>query len=319
MIKLTSFYPFAGFLRITQEFYEDKFIVKTKSLMIEHEKEYSYKLIATISDSYRPSGGQEIAGFLLLVGLAYAFRFFCNPIYANPILLGTLRVLFFAGILMFASGFIKRWHVYFLDRDGQVITYINLNHRNKDAVSQVTDMIMSHVDNIDVISAADPFPESKYIHEHVYFNFSVLTKTTDRFYNDRIIGFQKSPFAEYVYTIKYNELNGNEFKGKNSDKVFGPAFSFGTFILAVAVNLYRGFNILPRMFLMNIFYAYIILLAASFIVQFIKRRSFGFYGKDERIRYWAFSNKTEKEKIETIIKFVQSKIPTENKEASLKE
>ena len=319
MIKLTSFYPFSGLLRVTQEFHEGKFIVKTKSLMVEHEKEYSYKLIATISDSYRSSGGQEIAGFWLLVGLAYAFIFFCNPIYANPILLGTLRILFFAGILLFASGFIKRWRVYFLDRDGQVITSINLNNRNQNAVSQVTDMIMSQADNIDVISAADPFPESKYIHEHVYFNFSVLTKTTDRFYNDRIIGFQKSPFAEYVYTVKYNELNGNELKGKNSDKILGPAFSFGTFILAVAVNLYRSFNILPRMFFMNIFYAYIILLTASFLLQFIKRRTFGFYGKDERIRYWAFSNKTEKEKIETIIKFVQSRIPAENKETLLKE
>ena len=319
MIKITSFYPFSGWLRVTQEFHEDKVIVKTKSLTIEHENEFSYNLITAISDSYRSSGGQEVVGFWALVGLECAFLFFYKSIYANPLLLGTLRALIFVGIFLFVSGFKKQWLIYLLYKDRKIITYIKQNRYNQDAILQVINMIMSKSDRIEEISTASPFPESGHIYEHTYYNFSRLEKTIDRFYADEVIGFQKSPFAESVYSIKYNILNGNTFEGKSGEKVYELVVSFGTFILIVTGVLRLAFDFLPRLFVTYTLYAYVFFLIASFLLQFIKRKTFGFYGKNERVVYWAYTDQKEKQKIENIIEFVQSRILAENKEASLKE
>ena len=48
MIKTTSFYPFMNFLSITQEFYEEKAVVRIKSIKHEREYEFAYKDIEEI-------------------------------------------------------------------------------------------------------------------------------------------------------------------------------------------------------------------------------------------------------------------------------
>jgi len=55
MIKITSFYPFQNFMRITQDFYEDKAVVEIKSLTLEHEYEFEYKDVFRIAALYGKS------------------------------------------------------------------------------------------------------------------------------------------------------------------------------------------------------------------------------------------------------------------------
>ncbi len=319
MIKITSFYPFSGWLKMTQEFYDDKFVVRTKSLTFEREDEYVYNKVAAISHSYHSSNSQMLFGFGLLVAINFALAFFCTPIYANPALLRTAQVLFIGGALLFVASFIKTFHLVILDEDGNALTSIKLTRRNHEATTQITELIKSKSKNIQEISVTDPSPETMPAFEHTYYDISRLEKTTDRFYEDKIIGFEKGMFSKRVYTVKYNELSGNLFRAATGTNLFGGVFTIAAFIFFALGGLYWGFNILSRIVYSYAFYTFLTVLAISFLMQFVKRSVIGLYGKSEQTSYWAYVNRAEKEKFEKIIEFVQSRIPAENKEASPKE
>jgi len=55
-------------------------------------------------------------------------------------------------------------------------------------------------------------------------------------------------------------------------------------------------------------------LVISFLLGYVKRPIVGFYDKEDRIAYWMWINQSNKEKIEEIIQFIQSRISpkTEN-------
>ena len=319
MIKLTSLYPFSGFLRVTQEFYDEKFIVKTKSLTFAREEEHTYSNIADIADAYYSSGSQMNFGFWLLVTANIALYFFCKPIYANPALLRITQTLLICGMLLFITSFIKSFYIVLFDKDGNALTSIKLNRRNRDAALQVTEMIMRKSKSTEEISITNPFPETEPVFEHSYYDISKLEKTTDRFYDDEIIGVEKSPVLERVYRVKYKYLSGKPYKMAIGGNMFGAIITIAAFVFFAIRGLYQGFSFLPRMAFLYTAYMFLILLAISFLAQFIKRGVFGLYGKNEQPHYWAYVNRADKEKIEKIVEFVQSRIPAENKETSLKE
>ena len=60
MIKISSLYPFSNFLRVTQEFHDDKANVKMKSLTLEREFDFSYGEINEISYENQANGNQTI-------------------------------------------------------------------------------------------------------------------------------------------------------------------------------------------------------------------------------------------------------------------
>ena len=91
MIKLTSFYPFENFLRVTQEFYDDKAIVKTKSLRFERGYEFNYKDVGEISDAFLGSNRQSDFSFWLLAYTSFALTVFHKEIYNYLFLLRTAQ------------------------------------------------------------------------------------------------------------------------------------------------------------------------------------------------------------------------------------
>jgi hypothetical protein len=319
MIKLTSFYPFAGFLRVTQEFHEDKFVVKTKSLTFEQETEFRYDQVAEISDSYQSSSSQMNFGFWLIFIVCAAFLFACNPIYANIVLLRIVQAIYIWGVLLCITGYIKGWYIILSNENDDVLTTIKQTSRNHKTISQITELVKGKSNKIREISATKPFPDENPAFEYVYRDVSNLNKTVDRFYEDEMFGFEKGFFYKRSYVIKYNELSGKILKGAKGINMFGGFITIFAFVCFAMAGFYRAFNILPRIFFTYTFYAFLIALAISFLMQFIKRETVGFYGKNETLKYWAYVNRGEKEKIKNIIEFVQSKIPAENKEASPKE
>ena len=319
MIKITSFYPFNGFLRINQEFYEDKFIVKTKSFTFEHEVEYPYSKVIKISDSYNSSGSQKFFGFWLLVLTGFGLSIFYNEVSGYPVLIRITQILFVVGLLLCGTSLIKSRYIFFSDKDNNVLTSIKQTRRNREEIIQVIEMIKAKAENIQEIRTTDPFPKSDPVFEHIYYDYSKLEKTIDRFYENEIIGLQNDLFTEKVYLVKYDELSGKLFRGKFGNKIWGPVLSIMTFVIAIMFLLSRAFSILPMAVFIYTSYTLAIILLLSWLLSFVKRETIGFYSKDGRLRYWAFINRTNKEKYEKIVDFVISKIPDANKETHLKE
>ena len=317
MIKISSFYPFRNFLRVIQEFQEDKAIVKMKSLTFEREFEFEYKDVGEISDRFYANNSQMNFGFWLLFGTGVSLSVFCRFIYANPILLRIEQILYVCGLILYFTGFKKSWWIYFLDKNDRILTYIRQTSQNLNLIPKAIEMIRNRSESLEEISAANAFPEGKPAFEHIAYNFSDWMKTTDKFYEDEIIGFERSIFSESVYKVKYGGLSGKIYRGKSSDEIDSWVLTIVTLLVSIMGGFYFGFGIflgigLPANYLYIIFTLYaLVIISISF--RFVKREVIGFYDKNGNIEYWTHTNRTNKDKVEKIIEFVQSKIFTEEK------
>ncbi|MFT3896079.1 MAG: hypothetical protein QM730_31065 [Anaerolineales bacterium] len=316
MIKLSSFYPFAGFMRVTQEFYEEKALVKTKSLTYENIFEFEYKDVDEISNvSYVDNSQNSFAFWLLVIisiTLALLVGVFCNFIAANTILLRIEQFLYVCGLILYITSFKKNRLVHISDRNDNILTYIKVTRQNHDLVRQAIGLMKTKSENAQEFTTTKPFPEGSFVFEHTYYDFSKPEKTTDRFYEGKIIGFQKGIYAESVYSIQYNRLSGKVYRGKSGVDVWGTVLTLVTLLISVIAGFMFGFGsslgISISMNTVNILFALGCLFLLSLPIKLIKREVIGLYDKSGNIKYWAYANGNNRTKMEKIIGFIQSKI-----------
>lgn len=317
MIKISSFYPFQNLLRVTHEFYDDKVCVKTKSLNSEQEFDFDYRDVAEISDSFHSNGHQTDFGFWLLLVSAFLIALFCRPIYANPILLLLGQALYLSGIFLYFAGFKKSWWFYFSDSNANTISFIKQTQKNRIQVFQALDLIKGKSHDVVEISSIDPFPENKELFEHNYYHYSYFLKSTDKFYEDEIIGYQKGFFEESVYRISYSRLTGKVHRAKRRVEIWGWALTFATLVSGIIVGFYFAFGIKLGMTIspnhLYPIYALYGIFLASLPFGLIKREVIGLYDKSGKVAYWTFVGKSEREKVEKIIEFIQSRVSSEEK------
>lgn len=309
IIKITSFYPFRNFLRITQEFYEDKATVKVKSLTFEHEYQFDYKDVAKITDSFSTDSDQRDFGVYLMVFGAFPFVFFYNFVSTHPFLLRIEQVLYVIGLFLFLTSFAKRWHVNILDKNNKYLTYIRENKRNRELMLLVLEAIANKSKGVEEVSTVNPFPDESPIYELVEFNFSKLTKTTDRYYQDELAGLQESIFQENSYKVKYTDLSKKLYRGKANNDTWNMVLYIAFILLTVIVGLEFNFGIDLGKIGLLLWGFPTVAGIVLWLFSFIKREIVGMYDKNEDIVYWIYINRKDKAKVEEIIKFVHSKIP----------
>jgi len=321
MIKITSFYPFSNLLRVTQEFYEDKAIIEMKSLTYDREFEFNYSELGEISDAYYVSDSQSQFGFWLLA-FTSLYLIFLHFIYPNLFLIRIGQILYILAILLYITSFFKSCYIIFSDKNDNFLTRIKQTRHNHDLIVKVIETIKNNSEDLQETSSTSPFPDVKPSFEHIAYNNLNTKKTIDRFYENKILGFQKSIVGENVYSIKYSQLSGKVYRGKIGNKDDqGCVLSIGVFLGSFFSGLVFGFSVFPKMAI--IYFAFVFGLLAifsvSFILKFMKQEIVGLYDLNGDIEYWTRTNRSNKEKFEEIIKYVQSRIPGENKEVSSKE
>jgi len=317
MIKITSFHPFQGWLKVTQEFHEDKAFVKMKSLTFEREFEFEYKDVHEISETVYANNSQMNFGFWLLGFTAFTLVLCRNLINAHSILLLIEQVLYVCGLFLFITSFKKSWQIDLSDKNGNFLTNIKRTRQNHDSITKVIDMIKNNSEHIRNFTVASPFPDKKSAFEHTEFEIPNLRKTTTRFYENEIIGFQKSIFAEYLFIIQYSQLNGKVYRGKSGNDLLGISMLIAGLIVSIILGFIYGFGIhLGITPSQNLGYFVFTLLALSLIswpLGFLKREVIGLYDKNGSIAYWTYINKTSKDNVERTVEFIQSKISHEIK------
>lgn len=316
MIKLTAFYPFSNFLRVTQEFYEDKAIIKSKSIKSEWEYEFNYKDVDKISYKFEALNDQQHFGFFLtlLSGSAQSINYFLlsNLIPELPLHL-LINFLLFCGIYLFTTSFIKYWHIVLLDTNNYILVKIRENKGNRETISKIKEMIKNTSKNLGEISSATPFPDTVPVFEYKYFGDGYLTRIVDRFYENEIIRFIKNIYIESCYVIKYSELTNSVERGRLGIDM--PVWEYVLFLSSAILGLFYGFIIpMNRTTFLTISSLFGLGLLISWVLTFIKRDVFSLNNKNGQSAYLAYINKNEKEKVEKIIEYVKSRIPEENKE-----
>ena len=313
MIKLTSFYPFENFLRVTQEFYDDKAIVKTKSLRFERGYEFNYKDVGEISDAFLGSNRQSDFSFWLLAYTSFALTVFHKEIYNYLFLLRTAQALYICALFLFATSFIRSWHIEFSDKDDNYLTRIKQTRFNRHQIAQVMEIVKNKSKDIQEITVTNPFPKEQPRFEHIAYDDLGTTKTIERFYENELLGLVKSISGEHAYRINYKQLSGKVYRGKMGNDAWTSLLTIFTFAISVIGGFVFGFRIYPSLFFAYIIVALAVILAISSILYFVKQEAIGLYDTKGNVEYWTWVNKLNKENIEEIIKFIQSKIPAENK------
>jgi hypothetical protein len=294
-----------------------------KSLRYEREFEFKYEDVGEISESLYAQHSQMTFGAALLALVAAALTVGNCLIYTYPVLLRIGQVLYGCGLLLWITGFRKSWHVQIADKNDTVLTYIEENRQNRGLVRQAIETIKSNSENAKEVSAANPFPEEKPAFEHVYYEPAEMRRTVDRFYENEIIGFQKGVGAQSAYLIKYSQLNGNIYRGKSGSDMLGTTLSITILILSIVAGFVQGFSADPGIDLsLNPGYFLVVLFALGLIawlLGFIKREVIGLYGKNGNVTYWTYVNSGNKEKVEEIIRFIQSRVTPVTNHELLKE
>jgi ABC-type multidrug transport system fused ATPase/permease subunit len=314
MIKLTAFYPFSNFLRVTQEFYEDKAIIKSKSLKFENEFEFKYKDVYEISDGFFTQNDQQSFSFSLIVIIGMLLYIFCHWLYENLLWLRIGQLLFISGIILYFASFVRSWHIFVGDKNGNTLFTIKQTHKNKDLVVQAIEKVKEKSSNLEELTTTEPFTQQKASFEHKYFRFANIKRTVDRYYDNEIIGYEKSINGDTSYKIRYETLNGKIVRAKVNNDLWDLIPSWCILIFAMVFGFHFGFNINFFVPVLYIFYALLALIIISWLLSYLKREIFGFYNKNGVVEYWGYVNKNEKEKVEKIIEYVKSRIPEENKE-----
>lgn len=323
MIKISSFYPFFRLLRVTQEFHEENAVVKMESLTSKEKVDFEYNEVGEISDRFITDNSQLSFSFWTLLIISLLLAIFCRPIYATPILLRVAQIVYIGAFLLHFTALKKNWWIFISDREENTLTFFKQTRRNRDRILQALELIKNKAEKVREISAADPFPAEKPAFEYVYYDIPNMIKTTDRFYENQIIGFEKGMLGENVYTVEYNQLNGNVHRDKERD---GGFFTVSVYLFLLTISLLLGFVYgFPELgigfpqFLRYFGFTLIALTTLVWAFGFQKRERVGLYDKGEHLIYWAYLNKNDKEKMEEIIKFVQSRIPPVTDNDLLKE
>jgi hypothetical protein len=311
MIKIMSFYPLRNLGKVTQEFYDDKAVITSKSLNYEGQSEFSYSDVGEINYNFHSHTEERLFGFFTIFLSSLISSLFWEWLYNHTFWLKVVQIAFLGGTVIYIVSYIKHWYVRIINKNGVFLTGFWENRRNKNLILDAIEKIKAKSVDVEETSSADPFPTSSPVFEHSYFTFSSIENTDDKFYDEKIIGLQKGIYREQSYKIKYDDLSGKIHRGKESDGFQWTAFEWCFLILLTISTLRLSFGVQFGESRLYVIYALGIIVAASWLLAFIKREVFGFYNKTGQIEYWAYVNRRDKEKVEKIIEFVKSRIPAE--------
>lgn len=313
MIKITSFHPFSNFLRRTQEFQENKASVQIKSFTFEREFEFEYKDVAEISCEDSASEDQVNFGFnLLVIGEAFLVLFYILDI--DSVLLQFAQAIYVLAAVLLFTGFIKNRYYYFSDRNEKHITSIKMTRKNRSLIKNAIQLIKSKSESIREFTPEKPFPEIKPIFEIMEYDTpNYFKKSIERLYENELIGYEKNMVSESVYSVKYCLLNREVYRGKRGNNSWDIVVWATLILSSIIVDIYIMSDFFSKTTLFFTLAVLGILLAISFLLQFVKYEVVGLYDKSKDIAYWTWVNNSNREKVEEIIEFIQSKIPAENK------
>lgn len=308
VIKITSFYLFKNFLYVVQEFYDDKVVVKTKSLKGIYEYNFFYDDVQIISEMYHAADDQRNFGFYTVLFASFTLTAFFDFLQSHTILLQPNQFLFISGFLLFITGFIKRRYITFEDKDDKPLTFIMESPWNREVISQVVERISSNSSKARKVFVTNFFPEEPPIFEHVQYNFANLVKITEKFYKDELVGFQEGIFQKNAYVVEYSQLTTKTQYKKRNNNLWSWVFALSVFTTSSISGLWYGFGIGIELFFRLAVLSVSILAIFSLLLSFIKQDFIGLYGKNGNIRYGTSVNRKSRAKVEEIIKFIHSRI-----------
>jgi hypothetical protein len=311
MIHIRTFDLLDNFARLDYSFNDDSLIIKIKSLTLESEYETRYEKIKVISWKTLAET-KWIWGSFLLIGLIGIINsIFDFPFQNNLIIQNIQKIIVLLGLSMYIPVFRKHQYCTFYDTDRNHLATIKVDNSNRELVENAINLIKKKTEIIceenPKISLTD-----KPVFELRHFEFPYfLNRSVVRFYEDRLIETEKSLIREKANVVNYSELSGKTQIIKEGNKNWDYAWEQWLFFWS-NLNIFL-FIFFRQLLIGHSLYLYIlaggfIVLVPLFLLKYVKGEALLFYNKNDAIVFWVRQNTANKDKLEKIVEFIQSKI-----------
>lgn len=311
MIKLTSFYPFSSWLRITQEFDNDKIIVKQKSLTAEVALEIKYEQIAYIKYVTHANPNQSTTALMIVSVLSAISIFSYKCLHSYPILLIAMQVLLPLAILFVLLGFRKSLHCHLADKENGVILIIKIDDRNITDVNSAIEFIKQKNPDVEELDIDEPFPNSEPAYELIEYDIpDFISKSTIRFYETELIDYESSLLEESIRKVKYDGIH-QIIRAKKGNHSWGT-IGFYFIMLAVVISSARLLYSFPKVIEQIMYGSFWPLFTISillFLLSYPKKESVYLVDSENNMLEYTPVSRNNKEKVEQILEFIESKIP----------
>ena len=312
MIKINSFYPTDNFTRKTWEFYDDKLVVKTKSLTFEYENEIKYEKIKVIRNKRMVNLGWLWVAFTtaailggVIIGLDYFHVY--NP--AIQIIEKAIAIL----VLIFIIPIFHKDEYYsFLDADNNYLTSIKIDNKSRKSLSEAINLVKNKTKIVSEVYVNNSLPNTPPVYEFTILDFpDFLSRSTVRFYEDKFIDVEKSLAEELTTVIKYDELSGKTKTAKMGNSNWSNALcNWGIFLGTISISLLVLFpkQIYGNWIFLRLYFGGLLLLIPMFLLKYIKSEILLLYDNNDEEIFWTRINSANREKLNQIIGFIQKKV-----------
>jgi hypothetical protein len=311
MIAIRSF-SLNNFTRKIWEFYDDKIVIKTKSLTADYETEWDYQKIKEIRHTKLADLTWVWAGFLVLA-LFFLARLFLDflSIYFLDAPLVEKAIVILALVLPIPS--FRKHEIYsFLDADGYYLTSIQVHQKSKKLLLNAIHLIKQKTEISDETYLSDPLPSTSPIFEFQVFDLpDYFCKSTVRVYEDRLIDVESSIAEDVRTVVKFDKLSGKITNARVGNNNWDYLWSFWFLSViyggAIAVVFFPDYiyqnYVFFRLYLVALF-----LLVPLHFLKYIKSEILVFRDKKDFGVFWTRVNPKNQEILQEIVRFVQEKV-----------
>jgi len=322
MIQLTSFYPLSNFLRVTQEFGDEKIAIKNKSHATEYQFEISYEQISKIRYTLSSNSSQMILG-IFIAAIACSILILSNifnvRLLQSNVFVRLEQTAYIIGILVLILGAIKKEYCQLFDKNGNFITEIRINSKNEEDIDKAIDLVKSKVNAVDVTDPDDPFPNANYLFEYISRDIAdYISKSTTRFYETELVDYEKSLIDERVTRVKYEELGERIIRGKQRNSRWGNIGILLIFLGGILFQFMYVFYFTKQIYEVEFpilrLISWIIMGSGflAFFIGLIKEESIVFFNHKNQYIYSVQIARANKKKAELILEFIRSKISSQD-------
>ena len=311
MIVIRSF-SLNDITRKVWEFYDDKVVIKTKSLTADYEDEWDYSEIKEIQQKKLANLAWICVSVMVLELFFLAqwlFHFLSINFLYNPIIEKTVV---FLAIVLLISAFRKRELYSFLDVNKYYLTTIQVNNKSKKSLLDAIKLIKQKTEITQETYWSDPLPNTPPVFEFQEFDFpDYLGKSIVRIYDDRLIGVVRSLVKEAGIVLKFDELNGKttlaRIGNRSWDNVAFIWIVFVIFMGAIALVFFHD-KLYHNYLFFRVFLGAVFLTVPLYLLKYIKSEVLIFYNKKDMAVFWTTVNRANRENLNEIVRFIQGKV-----------
>ncbi len=316
MIKISSFSILDGFSRKTWEFYDEHLTTRIKSLTFDYEDDLSYDKISVIHNrTVKRLGWIPVTalafGILGLIDLALIYFHLINP--TIVMIERGIGVLL---LLLLIPAFRKHEYYSFQDADKKYLATVEVGRKNKNEMLAAIQCIKQKTVLISEAYLTDSVPNTPPVFRMIEVDYPDFLNLADiNFYEDKLIGRQKSLVEEIITLINYQEFSGKTKTARTGNDSWGCVSSYWLYfvcIVCVSLAIFFPEQVEGNVRYLWLFFGGLFLTIPISLLKYIKSEIMIFYDKNDNGIFWLDVTSANREEINEIVSFVQEKVTGKN-------